>query len=175
MAGYYQDIADAVPVPVLIYNAPGFTGMTVSPKVIEKISGHPNITGMKDTSPAGMSGYLAVCDARFTVLSGTISTLFQALALGAKGGVVSLADAFPAPCCELFDTFMAGDIATARQLHYTLFKLNHSVSGSFGVAGVKYAMELGGYQGGPPRLPLLPLKDADRQKIRTAVEAAGIL
>jgi 4-hydroxy-2-oxoglutarate aldolase len=175
LIGYYTQVADALSIPVFAYNAPAFTGMTVSTRVIEAISRHPNIGGMKDTSPAGLAGYLEVCGDDFDVLSGTMNTLFIGLSLGAPGGVISLADAFPVPCCSLYEAYTRGDIAGARRLHSTLFRLNQAVSGAAGVAGVKYAMELGGYQGGSPRLPLLPIKDSDKQRIRKAVEAAGVL
>jgi 4-hydroxy-2-oxoglutarate aldolase len=172
---YYTDVADALPIPVLAYNAPGFTGMTLSAKVVEKISQSPNIAGMKDTSPGEMSNYLSVCGQQFDVLAGTISILYSALVLGASGGVVSLADAFPDACCELYETWLKGDLPGARKLHYTLFRLNKSVSGAYGVAGVKYAMELGGYYGGDPRLPLLPITDEGRKRIRDAAAAAGVI
>jgi len=175
MVRYYSDVADALSIPVFVYNAPGFTGMTVSPGVIEKLSQHPNIAGMKDTSPANMSAYLAAAADNFDVLSGTVSTLFHALVLGAKGGVVSLANAFPAPCCELYEKFTAGDIEGARRLHFKLFRLNRAVSGSYGVAGVKYAMQLGGLFGGDPRLPLLPIPEEGKASIQKALKAAGIL
>lgn len=174
MIGYYTDVADALSIPVLIYNAPGFTGVTISPKVIETISRHPNIAGMKDTSPANIGQYLDVCGEDFDVLSGTINTLFPGLALGASGGVVSLANAFPHPCCELYERFKHGDLQGARKLFYRLFRLNHSVSGDFGVAGVKYAMEVAGYYGGPPRLPLLPLTDSDKKLIKQAISEPGL-
>jgi len=176
MVQYYTDIADAVPIPVLVYNAPGFTGMTLTPKVIGKLAAHPNIAGMKDSSTGNMNNYiLAAGGAPFCVLAGTISTLFSALPIGATGGVVSLADAFPEPPCDLYDRFVSGDMEGARELHFKLYALNRAVSGSFGVAGVKYAMELGGLHGGDPRLPLLPLKEEDQQSIRDAVELAGLV
>lgn len=174
MIGYYTDVADAVSIPVLAYNAPGFTGMTLSAKVIEKISQHPNIAGMKDTSTGNMSSYLDACSENFDILAGTVSTLFTAILLGATGGVVSLANAFPEPCCKLYEKFKSGDMEGARQTHYKLFRLNRSVSGSFGVAGVKYAMELGGFYGGNPRLPLLPLNSDHKKVIKEAVADAGI-
>ena len=172
---YYTDIADAVPVPVVVYNAPGFTGMTISDGVIDTISRHPNVAGMKDTSKGNMSKYLQAAGDGFDVLSGTVSTLFESLALGATGGVVSLANAFPEPCCRLYEAYVSGDMDTARELHFQLFRLNRSVSGSFGVAGVKYAMELGGFHGGDPRLPLLPITEKGKAKIRKAVEDAGLI
>jgi 4-hydroxy-2-oxoglutarate aldolase len=175
MIGYYTDVADGVPVPVIVYNAPGFTGMTLTPKVVEVISRHPNVIGMKDTSKGNMSTYLSAAGDDFDILSGTVSTLFESLLLGAKGGVVSLANAFPAACCELYDACKAIDLDKARRLHYMLIKLNKSVSGSFGVAGVKYAAEVAGYHGGDPRKPLLPITEEGRQSIRKAIEAAGLL
>ena len=175
LIGYYTQVAEALSIPVFAYNAPGFTGLTLSAAVIETISQHPNIGGMKDTSPAGLAGYLEVCGDDFAVLAGSMNTLFIGLSLGASGGVISLANAFPEPCCALYQAFTGGDIATARQVHSKLFRLNKAVSGASGVAGVKYAMELGGYHGGNPRLPLLPIKDADKQRIKDAAEAAGVL
>jgi 4-hydroxy-2-oxoglutarate aldolase len=175
MIGYYTEVADAVPIPVIAYNAPGFTGMTLAPKVVEVISCHPNVIGLKDTSKGNMSTYLSVADNDFDILSGTVSTLFESMLLGAKGGVVSLANAFPAPCCELYEACKAVDLDKARRLHYMLIKLNKSVSGSFGVAGVKYAAEVAGYNGGDPRKPLLPITEKGRQSIRKAIEEAGLL
>ena len=175
LIGYYTDIAEALPVPVLIYNAPGFTGVTLSAKVIETLAKHPNIAGMKDTSTDGIGKYLlAAAGTPFQVLSGTINTLLIGLVLGAKGGVVSLANAYPEPCCELFEKFRKGDLEGARKIHFNLFRLNNFVSGKFGVAGVKYASEVAGYHGGSPRLPVLPLKDTDKKLIRDAIHAAGL-
>jgi len=172
----YTEVAEALTVPVIIYNAPGFTGVTLSPKVIKALASHPNIAGMKDSSTGNMSNYLlAAQGADFNVLAGTVSTLFPSMVLGATGGVVSLANAFPASSCALYERYQAGDMEGALKMHKPLYVLNKSVSGSFGVAGVKYAMELGGFYGGDPRRPPLPLKEADRESIRTAAKAAGMI
>ena len=175
MIGYYTDVADAVAIPVVAYNAPGFTGMTLTPQVVEVISRHSNVIGMKDTSKGNMSSYLSVSGEDFDILSGTVSTLFESMLLGARGGVVSLANAFPAPCCDLYEACKAVDLDKARRLHYMLIKLNKSVSGSFGVAGVKFAAEVAGYHGGDPCKPLLPITEEGRQSIRKAIEEAGFL
>ncbi len=175
MIGYYTEVANAVAIPVIAYNAPGFTGMTLTPKVVEVISRHPNVIGMKDTSRGNMSTYLSVAGNDFDILSGTVSTLFESMLLGAAGGVVSLANAFPAPCCELYEACKAVDLDKARRLHYMLIKLNKSVSGSFGVVGVKYAAEVAGYHGGDPRKPLLPINEEGRLSIRKAIEEAGLM
>jgi 4-hydroxy-2-oxoglutarate aldolase len=175
LIGYYTDVAEAISIPVFAYNAPGFTGLTLTPKVIATISKHPNVGGMKDTSSDGIARYLEVCADDFDVLSGTISTLFIGLALGASGGVVSLANPFPRACCELYEKWKSGDMDGAREMHHKLFVLNQSVSGKFGVGGVKYASELGGLFGGDPRLPLLPLKDEDKKLLKDAAAKAGML
>ncbi|CAB1055740.1 hypothetical protein D1BOALGB6SA_474 [Olavius sp. associated proteobacterium Delta 1] len=175
MIGYYTEVADAVSVPVVAYNAPGFTGMTLTPQVVEVISRHPNVIGMKDTSKGNMSSYLNAAGENFDILSGTVSTLFESMLLGATGGVVSLANAFPAPCCDLYEACKAVDLDRARRLHYMLINLNKAVSGSFGVAGVKYATEVAGYYGGDPRKPLLPITEEGKESIRRAIEEAGVL
>lgn len=175
LIGYYTDVAEALTIPVFAYNAPGFTGLTLSPKVIAAISEHPNIKGMKDSSPAGISKYLQVCGNDFDVLSGSTNTLIIGLMLGASGGVISLANAFPNPCIELYEKWCHGDLEGAKDLHRKLFRLNEAVSGRYGVVGVKYATELGGYYGGDPRLPLLPLQDEVKKTIKEAVLAAGLL
>jgi 4-hydroxy-2-oxoglutarate aldolase len=174
LVAYYKDVADASSIPVVAYNAPGFTGLTLSAGVVEKISAHPNIAGMKDSSKGNLSGYLSVAGPDFDILAGSVSTLYTGLSLGAKGGVVSLADAFPDICCRFYDTCRSGDREGALRLHYLLFRLNRSISGSYGVAGVKYAMQIGGYHGGDPRPPLLPLKTEDRLRIREALSQAGL-
>jgi 4-hydroxy-2-oxoglutarate aldolase len=174
LIGYYSDVADQISIPVLVYNAPGFTGMTISPRVVEVLSTHGNILGMKDSSPANMSRYLEVCGGSFAVLSGTMNTLLPALLLGASGGVVSLADAFPSACCEMYDSAKKHELAMAREMHFRLSRLNRAVSGTLGVAGVKYAMNLAGYHGGDPRLPLLPLTAIEKASIQTASTEAGV-
>ena len=171
--GYYTEVAEALTIPVIAYNAPGFTGVTLSPNVIDTISKHPNIAGMKDSSPAGLARYLETCDKDFDVLSGTVNTLLIGLVLGISGGVVSLANAFPQPCCDLYEKYRKGDLDGAKELHHKLFMLNASVSGKFGVAGVKYCMELAGLHGGAPRRPLLPLTDGDKTVIQDAAKKAG--
>ena len=167
---YFVDVAEKSIQPVFIYNAPKFTGITLSPKVIEELSKHPNIVGMKDTSPGNFMQYIEVSTNEFKVFAGSLDTLLPALLLGAAGGVVSLANAFPEQCCTLYDLVLHGDVSEAKNLYLKLLRLNRSVSGSYSVAGVKYAMDLAGYHGGPPRLPLLPLTQEEELSIEKAVK-----
>jgi 4-hydroxy-2-oxoglutarate aldolase len=175
MSRYYLDVAESSPIPVACYNAPGFTGMTVSTATLKAIATHENIVGIKDTSPGMIGSYLrATVDLDFDVFSGTANTLFPAMMMGATGGIVSLANVFPDVCVTLYERCIADDLAGARELHLVLCNLNSAVSGSYGVAGVKYASEVAGFHGGDPRLPLLPLKELEKESVRLAIEATDL-
>lgn len=176
LSGFYKRVADASPLPVLLYNAPGFAGGVQIPlKTVVELSGHPNIVGIKDSSSAGPGGILSALDpkADFRVLAGSVGFFYASLHMGATGGIVSLADAMPEPCCELYRLFVDGRYPEAAELHQRLSRLNRSVSGFGGVAGVKGAMDICGYRGGSPRHPLMPLDDAGRESIRRAILAEG--
>jgi 4-hydroxy-2-oxoglutarate aldolase len=171
---FYLDISDKSPIPVMAYNAPSYNGVTLSLKVVEKIAKHPNIAGMKDTSPGMIFNYLEICmDDDFDILSGTINTLLPALLLGASGGVVSLANAFPQDCVNLYEAAKNQNLNVAIEINSKLMRLNRGISGSFGVAGVKCAMDNKGFFGGNPRLPLLPLKDEDKGRVGAAIATYG--
>jgi 4-hydroxy-2-oxoglutarate aldolase len=175
---HYTEVAENVPVPVMLYNAPGFAGgVQLSPAVVRELAEHPNIAGMKDSSPAGMSGYLAATRGNdsFHVLAGSANFFFTALVSGAAGGVLSLANCLPDECCALYSACREGGLDEARRLHFRLLALNKAVSGRAGVAAVKAAMDLMGYRGGAPRRPLMPLDDAGREAIRMDFEREGIL
>lgn len=174
MLRYYKDVADFSPVPVFIYNAPAHTGVTLPSRVVEELSGYANIAGMKNSSTGLLPQYLAFRSDIFCVLAGSINSLLPGLLLGASGGVVSLADAVPSVCCQLYQAAKCGTIEEARNIHIKLVRLNAAVSGSFGVAGVKYAMDKAGYEGGEPRRPLLPLTEGEKQSVVQALKVAGI-
>jgi 4-hydroxy-2-oxoglutarate aldolase len=171
---HFLSIADKSPLPVLLYNAPKFTGVTLTPRVIAEVSKHSNIVGMKDTSASTVQ-YLEACAQGFQVLAGSLEILLPALLLGASGGVVSLANAFPTICCTLFDLVQAGNLEEARPLFMKLYRLNRSISGSYSIAGVKYAMDVAGYYGGPPRLPILPLNQDEKENILRSIQAAELI
>lgn len=176
LARYFTRVADESSLPVLLYNAPGFAGgVSIPLKTVVELAGHPNIVGIKDSSSAGPGAILSALDpgVEFRVLAGSVNFFYPSLHMGARGGIVSLADALPEPCCELYRLFMAGNYIEAAEMHQRLTRLNRSVSGSGGVAGVKGAMDVCGYRGGSPRHPLMPLDDAGREAIRQAIVAEG--
>ncbi len=176
LSGFYERIADAVPVPVLLYNAPGFaSGVRIPPDTVATLAKHPNIIGIKDSSSAGPGQFLTALEGidDFHVLAGSANFFYPSLHLGATGGIVSLANALPEPCCELYRLFLARRFDEARELHFRLARLNGAVSGAAGVAGVKAAMDLAGYCGKEPRYPLTPADKNIRESIRKAFAAEG--
>ncbi len=176
LKGFYERIADTVRAPVLLYNAPGFAGgVQIPPTVVAALAKHPNIAGMKDSSPQGPARFLAACgqEEDFAILAGSADFLYPSLHLGAPGGIVSLANALPEPCCEMYRLFREGRFDEARALHFTLSRLNGAVSGTYGVAGVKAAMDAAGFRGGDPRHPLLPVPAEAREAIRRTIAEAG--
>ena len=172
---HFTQIADQSPIPVLLYNNPGVTGITMSTAVIKETSSHPNIVGLKDSSPGNLSAYVLHAKAGFSVLAGSANFFFTGLLMGATGGVLSLANCFPEPCCELHDLGVANQLKEGREFQYKLMELNQLVSGKFGVAGVKAAMDFAGIYGGPPRSPLLPLTDDEKKKLQEDLLKSGFM
>jgi 4-hydroxy-2-oxoglutarate aldolase len=175
---YYERIAEAISVPLLLYNAPQFAGgVQIPPKTIVELSAHPNIVGIKDSSAAGPCRFLAELDPEedFSVLAGGINFFYSSLHVGAEGGVLSLANVVPEACTELFDLFNRGQYDRARDLSAGLIRLNQAISGAWGVAGVKAAMDLVGLRGGRPREPLAPVPAEAIDQIRQAMVNEGFL
>jgi 4-hydroxy-2-oxoglutarate aldolase len=166
---HFCAIADASPIPVVIYNAPGFTALKVSSEVIMETRAHPNIAGLKDTTQENLCRYPQWTEGDFCVLAGTVSTLYPAMLLGASGGVVSLGNVFPDLCCRLYAAAVGGESEIARDLHARLSMANANISGRFGIAGTKRAMDLVGYTGGSPRSPIGRLSSADVSRIEETV------
>lgn len=173
---HYERIADASPLPVVLYNAPRFAnGVRIPPETARVLAKHPNIAGMKDSSPTGPAGFLRSVDPEenFAILAGSASFLLPSLYLGAPGGILSLANALPDACCDLHRLFREGRHDEARALGARIARVNDAISGAWGVAGVKAAMKIAGFRGGEPRRPLAPLSPEAREGIREALRAEG--
>jgi 4-hydroxy-2-oxoglutarate aldolase len=175
LISHFVEVADHSPIPVLLYNNPGVTGVTVSNAVVKEVSSHPKIVGMKDSSPGNLTGYILNAKPQFSLLAGSANFFLTGLVMGAVGGVLSLADVFPEPCCDLYELGVSGPLEEARRLQFKLMHLNQLVSGKFGVAGVKAAMDFTGFYGGPPRSPLPPLTADEKKKLGEDLAASGFL
>ena len=167
LIAHYRRVADASPIPVLLYSVPIFTGVTLEAPEVGVLSEHPNIVGIKESSGHVMrvAEMVAAAPADFQVLTGSAPTLLAGLMVGAKGAILALASALPEKCVELFELVRAGQIEQARDLQKVLLKVSKVVASEHAIAGVKFAMNQRGYRGGIPRLPLVPLSEAYRQRI----------
>lgn len=174
---HYTAVADASPVPVLLYNVTMFTGVSLAPDAVERLAQHPNIVGMKESgSDPGLIGELiARTPESFTVLAGSATTFFLALCAGCHGAILALAAIVPDACVRLRELVRTGNIEEARRLQRDLMPIARSVGSVFGVAGLKTALDLLGYEGGPPRPPLQPAPPQVTEQIRAELEHVGAL
>ena len=174
---YYQRVADGSPIPVSIYNMPANTMVDMSAELIIKLSRHPNIISVKDSSGnmAKMGKIVRLAPSGFQVLAGSAGFLYPALCVGAIGGVLALANIAPQFCCDLLNLFKQGRHPEAKELQLRLITINDFVTARFGVPGLKAAMEMVGLYGGPPRSPLLPIDEEQKKTLRDTLKEAGII
>jgi len=172
---YFSTLADTSPIPLLVYNAPGFCGVTVSPALVGRLAAHPRIVGMKDSATSGIEQFLQFESDCFHVLAGSANFLFPAMMNRSVGGTVSLANSFPAIVMELFRYGQARDEAWGVPLQERVTRINKCISGPYGPSGVKTAMNLAGLIGGRPRRPLLPLTPAQVEAMRNVLVEEGLL
>lgn len=164
---HYCAVADASPIPVLLYSVPVFTNITLESSEIIALAQHPNIIGIKDSSGSiqRIGEVVAGAPPDFQVLTGGAAVVYPALAVGGRGAILALADLLPEKCVELFQLFQQGRHEQARQIQRQLVTASKLVVSENGIAGLKFAMDLRGYRGGVPRPPLLPLKDEKKTAI----------
>jgi 4-hydroxy-2-oxoglutarate aldolase len=164
---HYRAVADASPIPILLYSVPIFTGITLDTPEIVELSQHPNIIGIKDSSGAiqRVAEVVGGAPNTFHVLTGGAAVIYPALCVGARGAILALADALPEKCAELYHLVQSGQHDRAKALQLQLAHASKRILSEGSIAGLKYAMELRGYQGGQPRPPLLPLKEDKKQAI----------
>ena len=172
LVAHYRAIADGSPVPVLLYNMPQATGVTLAPAIVQVLAAHPNIAGIKESSGdvavvADLAGRAAP---DFPVVVGAAPSLYASLMVGATGGIVAIANVVPELCVRLYELARAARHDEALALQRALTPLAAAVTTGFGVPGLKAAMALAGYRPGQPRRPLAPLDEDDRRTIRGLLE-----
>lgn len=174
---HYLTIADHSKIPVIIYNIPQYTGISIDPRLIIELSGHPNIAGIKDSSGnlAFLGEVILHLDPNFNFLLGAGSLFLPGLILGACGGILRLADVAPAQCIKLYNLFLEKMWDEALKLQLALIPLNNAVTKTYGVPGLKYAMDLLGYYGGLPRSPLLPPDEKDKKEIENILNKLNLI
>lgn len=174
---HYEAVADASPIPILIYNVPKFTNVNASAATIARAARHPNIVGVKDTSGniTQLADTVGMARPGFQVLAGSAGFFFAGLAVGAVGGILALANIAPDRAVELYRLFQEGRWDEAAELQRWMIPVNAAVTAVYGIAGLKAALDMLGYYGGPVRSPLLDLTESERQAVREVLVKGGIL
>jgi 4-hydroxy-2-oxoglutarate aldolase len=174
---HYTAVADRAAIPIMIYNVTKFTNISTSVGLVARLSKHPNIIGIKDSNGnvSTLGEMVSAADKDFSVLVGTAGALFGALTLGAVGGVLALANVAPEACVQIHKLVEQGRIEAARKLQLQMLPVNTAVTATYGVPGLKAALDMLGYFGGDPRPPLLPASDKERSEVRDILKKAELL
>ena len=178
--GHFAAVADASPVPVILYNIPQNTGVTLAPEVVARLAAHENIQGIKDSSGdvLALTEMLRLTLDRaddFIVMTGHGGALYAALAAGAPGAILAVACVAPELCVAVYEAFRAGEHERALTLQRRLAPLAAAVTTRFGIGGLKAALELLGYEGGTVRAPLRPPDEDARRELARLLEEAAVL
>jgi 4-hydroxy-2-oxoglutarate aldolase len=174
---HFSELADHSPIPILLYNVPKFTHINMVAEFVARLSEHPNIIGLKDSSGnvIQLGEILNLVTKDFNVMVGTAGVLFSALTIGCVGGVCALANVAPEACVKIFDLVKTDDLDAARELQLKMIPVNQAVTAIYGVPGLKAAMDMLGYFGGDPRMPLMPSSGQERSEIKNILQKADLL
>lgn len=173
---HYTAVADASPVPVLLYNVTAYTGVTLPVEAAARLSEHPNIAGIKESGSdaAVVADLVARCAPGFAVLGGSGVGYLAALAAGAHGAILAVAGLAPEVCVAIRAHVEAGRLAEARALQQRLAPLARLVGGPHAVPGLKAALDLLGFHGGAPRPPLAPVPSVVVDQLAAALRALDL-
>ena len=176
LVNHYTAIADRSQVPVLLYSMPALTGIKIESETVARLSDHPNIIGVKDSSNdvAGFSEIVKRCPKDFAVMTGNGTVLLDTLKAGATGGILAVGCVVPEICVEVFRAFKAGDLERAGILQSKLTPLAAAVTTRFGIGGLKAALDLAGYHGGMVRAPLQSPDESARTEIAELLNDARL-
>jgi len=174
LVDHYRAVADASPVPVILYSMPALTGVKIAPETAASLSEHENVIGLKDSSNdlKEFESTVKLCRSDFAVMTGNGTVLREALLDGARGGILAVGCVVPDICLEIFQATRVGDDSRADSLQEKLTPLAAAVTTKYGIGGLKAAMDMNGYRGGAVRAPLRAPDDHAREEIAHLLNAA---
>ena len=174
---HFLAVADACPLPLLLDNIPAFTGFAIPADTVIRLAQHSNIVGIKDNS--GNISYLSKIirntPADFAFLCGNSAAMVSALMLGAAGGILNTANLAPEICVALYRASQGANFKVAQNLYHLLQPISEVIGGAHGIGGLKYAMNLLGYQAGFPRAPLSSPNEDEAQVIARVLQEANLI
>jgi len=164
---HYNEVADASEIPVIVYNIPANSGIDMNAETILSMAEHPNIIGLKDSGGniVKMGEVIRQTGDDFFVLAGSGGFLLPALAIGADGGILALANVLPEKCLEIMSNFLEGNLDKAREIQQSMIPLNTAITKQWGIPALKAAMDHLGLYGGPARKPLTVLEPSSKEKL----------
>lgn len=177
LINHYTTIADNSPIPILLYNVPKFTHINLGVDIVSILSKHPNIIGIKDSSGnvSQLGEYLNNVDKNFNVLVGTAGALLSSLILGCDGGILALANIAPNSCVKICNLVLENKFEEAKELQLKMIPINKAITSTYGISGLKAALDMLDYFGGEPKLPLLPATEAEKKEIRKILKKAELI
>jgi 4-hydroxy-2-oxoglutarate aldolase len=169
---YFRGVADQAKIPIMIYNWPQATGLDISPEAVVELSQHPNIIAIKESSGSLEKVMQMIREVKpgFQVLVGSAPTLWPSFAVGAVGAVLAFANAAPYATITIWEAHRTRETEAARDWQNRISRAAQLVTAKYGIPGLKYAMDLNGYYGGPPRLPLTPVPPQAQREIEQAFD-----
>lgn len=167
---YFRSVADQAKIPLMIYNWPQATGVDIPPDTVAALSEHPNIIAIKESSGniEKVMQMIRECQPGFQVLVGSAPTLAPSLAVGAVGAVLAYANAAPYSTIAIYEAHRQRETDAAMDWQRRIARAAVLVTVKYGIPGLKYAMDLNGYYGGPVRLPLTPVSPEAKKEIEAA-------
>jgi 4-hydroxy-2-oxoglutarate aldolase len=169
---FFRAVADQAKLPIMLYHFPQVTGIDLTPEAVATLAEHPNIIGMKDSSGnlEGTKKFIAAVKPGFQVLTGSASSLAASLAAGCPGAVLALANAVPYACISVYEAHRTRETDAAVDWQNRIACAAKIVATTYGIPGLKHAMDLNGYYGGPPRLPLTVVTPEAQREIAQAFD-----
>ncbi|MFQ5991719.1 MAG: 4-hydroxy-tetrahydrodipicolinate synthase [Nitrospiraceae bacterium] len=174
---HYKAVAEAVDLPLVLYNIPGRTSVNMLPNTVARLAAIPNIVAIKEGSGSlqQASEIVQACGERITVLSGDDPLTLPMMAIGAKGVVTVTANIVPADMAGMVDAFAAGDLDRARRLHDKMYPLFTALFFETNPIPVKEALAMMAKMDGELRLPLCPMSAENREKLARALKDYGLI
>lgn len=174
---HYLAVAEASPIPIMLYNCALNPGINLEPDTVARIAEHPNVCGIKDSSGSmpQAAQIIHLTPKSFHVLVGAASALLPSLAIGASGGVLALAAIAARECVDVHALAREGRWAEAREIAARMIVADRGVLGKYGLGGLKAALDLQGFYGGPCRAPLATPDGDAIEDIKESLVSAGLL
>lgn len=167
---YFRSVADRAKIPIMIYNWPQATGLDIPAEAVATLSEHPNIIAIKESSGSLEKVMQMIREVKpgFQVLVGSAPTLYPSFVVGAVGAVLAFANAAPYATITIWEAFRTREHEAAQDWQNRIARAAVLVTSKHGIPGLKHAMDLNGYFGGAPRLPLVSPGPEARAEIEAA-------